>query len=74
MTLAQFRKLTKELPDDTRLIVQGTTPNDAQENYDVAALLHAPEWSCGDVKSKALVVRTIRCEPRLAKLETLGDK
>lgn len=74
MTLGQFRKLTQKLDDDVRLVVQGTTPNDSQEYYDVALLLSAPELSCGDVKSKSVIVRTIRCEPRLSKLEALGDK
>lgn len=74
MTLSQFRKLTKDLGEDVRLVIQGTTPNDMNEQYDVANLLDDPDWRCGDMKSAALLVRTIRCEPRLAKLTVLGDR
>ncbi len=74
MTLGQFRKVTKDLKDDVRLVVQGTTPNDILDQYDIAHLLHAPDWACGEVRSDSVIVRTIRCEPRLAKLTVLGER
>lgn len=73
MTLGEFRKITKDLRDDVRLVVQGTTPNDISEQYDVAKLLDAPEWSCGTQKAKALLFRTIRCEARLSQFKVLGE-
>lgn len=74
MTLGDFRKLTKDVRDDVRLIVPGTHPNDVNEWFDIASLLEAPEWGCGPLKSSAVMLRTIRVEPRLANLTVLGQK
>ena len=73
MTLAEFKKLTNGLPDHTRIVITGTSLSDAEQQYDVSELRVAPLWKCGDLVQNALLVRTVRCDPRFAALVRLGD-
>ena len=73
MTLAEFEKLTKALPPDTRLVISGTSLSDFEQQYDVSEILSAPAWTCGTLAQKAVIIRTVRCEPRFALLQKLTD-